>query len=172
LTAEFFASPTWSILYTSFGQVSNLLSLPIWIVSFTLLYFDSRVRKEAYDLDLIAREINPGFYWQPTAQPAPFAYQSHPQSVSVRTPVQTSPLGLAGYRPPPPQTKAPSPESLSLSPEELPHTFRLDAENVNAQDTSESPLHSDGVVSASCTACGAPLLPGASFCLNCGSTPQ
>ena len=74
LTPEFFVGPTWSILYTSFGQISNLLSLPIWIVSFTLLYFDSRVRKEAYDLDLIAREINPGFMRQPTIQPSAFGY--------------------------------------------------------------------------------------------------
>ncbi len=75
LNAEFFVGPTWSILYTSFGQISSLLSLPIWIVSFTLLYFDSRVRKEAYDLDLVAREINPGFVWQPTIQPSAFGYQ-------------------------------------------------------------------------------------------------
>src|SRR6185295_13428408 len=96
LTPEFFTSPAWSILYTSFGQISNLLSLPIWIVSFTLLYFDSRVRKDAYDLDLIAREINPGFMWQPTMQPAAFGYQMRTHSAGGREYVQTSPLGLAG----------------------------------------------------------------------------
>ncbi len=105
LTTEFFTSPTWSILYTSFGQLSNLLSLPIWIVSFTLLYFDSRVRKEAYDLDLIAREINPGFFWQPPER-------SH-----------------AGQ---------------------------------GLRDSKQA-------MSETCGTCGATLLPGASFCMNCGS---
>src|SRR5438876_10149411 len=96
LSAEFFLGPTWSVLYTSFGQISSLLSFPILIVSFTLLYFDSRVRKEAYDLDLIAREINPGFIWQPTVQPSAFGYQIPAQFNRGRAYVQTSPLGLAG----------------------------------------------------------------------------
>jgi hypothetical protein len=45
LTQDFFSSTTWTIFYLAFKDVSSLLSLPIWIVSFTLLYFDSRVRK-------------------------------------------------------------------------------------------------------------------------------
>ena len=167
LTAEFFASPTWSILYTSFGQVSNLLSLPIWIVSFTLLYFDSRVRKEAYDLDLIAREINPGFYWQPPVQPGPFGYQVQMQSPLSRVPVQTSPLGLAGYRPTQKQTEPASPEGPAhTEAEELREKFQRAAESLNAQETDES---APGSAGATCTACGASLLPGASFCMNCGS---
>ncbi|HKP85049.1 MAG TPA: zinc ribbon domain-containing protein [Blastocatellia bacterium] len=88
----FYSSSTWNVFYTSFKDVSSLLSLPIWIVSFTLLYFDSRVRKEAYDVELLAREVAPGFYWQPApvAQPA---FAGHTQN---RAYVQTSPLGLGG----------------------------------------------------------------------------
>jgi hypothetical protein len=169
LSAEFFLGPTWSVLYTSFGQISNLLSLPIWIVSFTLLYFDSRVRKEAYDLDLIAREINPGFNWQP-AQPSAFGYQTPMQYNREREYVQTSPLGLAGYRPPPrsalpdPQTSAPQagPEGLR---DEIPGATSLESPG----DTAPVVVGQEGTGNITCRACAAPLLPGASFCMTCGS---
>src|ERR1044072_9155043 len=92
----FFSSSTWNVFYTSFKDVSSLLSLPIWIVSFTLLYFDSRVRKEAYDIELLAREGAPGYIWQ--APPAFAGYSPRGEYV------HTSPLGLGGYsRPAPPQ---------------------------------------------------------------------
>ena len=168
LTSEFFVGPTWSILYTSFGQISNLLSLPIWVVSFTLLYFDSRVRKEAYDLDLIAREVNPGFIWQPTIQTSAFGYQMPRQFGSEREYVQTSPLGLAGYRPPPVRAEAESPESVPQSENEtLRDKFQRAAENLS---TSESTATSrpEAANEAICAECGASLLPGASFCMNCG----
>src|SRR5262249_25549262 len=67
LSIELVFGSSWNIVYTSFSQLSNLLCLPIWFICFTLLYFDSRVRKEAYDIELLAREVNPGFYWQPQA---------------------------------------------------------------------------------------------------------
>jgi hypothetical protein len=93
LSIEMVFGSSWNIVYTSFSQLSSLLCLPIWFISFTLLYFDSRVRKEAYDLELLAREVNPGFYWQP--QPAVMGYQMN----WGRSYVQTSPLGLAGWQP-------------------------------------------------------------------------
>lgn len=158
LTAEFFVSPGWSIVYTSFRDISGLLSLPIWIVSFTLLYFDSRVRQEAYDVDLLAREINPGFYWQPTVQTSAFGYQM-PTHPGQRTFVQTSPLGLAGYRSP----QAPQTQTES---EQLREKFERAAESLNA---SEGVRNADDVHSATCKTCGVSLVPGASFCMNCGS---
>ena len=101
------ASPILSILYTSFSEVSRMLALPIWVVSFTLLYFDSRVRKEAYDIELLAREVGPGYIWQ-APQPA-FAGYYPPREY-----VQTSPLGLGGYyRPTPPQPLQPPQPPLS-----------------------------------------------------------
>jgi hypothetical protein len=66
--SDWLTNPAWSALYTAFSQLSNLLVLPIWITALTLLYFDSRVRKEGYDVELLAREIAPGFFWQPVAQ--------------------------------------------------------------------------------------------------------
>ena len=169
LNAEFFAGATWSILYSSFGQISNLLSLPIWIVSFTLLYFDSRVRQEAYDLDLIAREINPGFYWQPT-MPA----LAGSQSAQGRAFVQTSPLGLAGYPSQHPREVASPEAALDPMTKDLPETLRHPEEMQTAGggwNGAREPEEEDAI-SAKCNTCGAPLLAGASFCMNCGSLPR
>jgi hypothetical protein len=168
LNAEFFAGSTWSILYTSFGQISNLLSLPILIVAFTLLYFDSRVRQEAYDVDLIAREINPGFYWQPTMpSPAP-GYQF----AQGRAFVQTSPLGLAGYPPSWQPTEASPEDAWHTAADESPDSASQPDERVTSNDEWSGRRDSDDATSTKCNACGAPLLAGASFCMNCGSLPQ
>jgi hypothetical protein len=155
LNAEFFVSPGWTIVYTSFRDISGLLSLPIWIVSFTLLYFDSRVRQEAYDVDLLAREINPGFYWQPPTETSAFGYQM-PLQTGQRSFVQTSPLGLAGYRPPQPQTDS----------EQLLEKFDRAAESLSS---SENPGTPEEGQPATCSTCGASLVPGARFCMNCGT---
>ena len=40
-------------------QFSSFLVVPVWAISYTLLYFDSRVRKEGYDVDLLARRLAP-----------------------------------------------------------------------------------------------------------------
>lgn len=97
VSESFFAGQSWNAIYGACSQVSNLLVFPIWIISLTLLYFDSRVRKEAYDLELLAREIAPGFYWQPPAPAAASGYQGASFAGGGREFVQTSPLGLAGY---------------------------------------------------------------------------
>ena len=144
-----------------------MLSLPIWIVSFTLLYFDSRVRKEAYDLDLIAREINPGFVWLPAVQPSAFGYQMPAQFDPGRAYFQTSPLGLAGYRPL--QKRTETEYKPRAEPEELRDKFQRAAEGLRGSDEIEGALSSEGATAAACTACGASLLPAASFCMNCGS---
>lgn len=156
LNAEFFASPGWTVVYTSFSDISGLLCLPIWIVSFTLLYFDSRVRQEAYDVDLLAREINTGFYWQPTVRPSAFGYQAPLQS-GQRTFVQTSPLGLAGYQPPRPPTEE----------GQLREKFQRAAESLNPTEGASSAVDAQPVT---CEKCGAPLVPNARFCMNCGNT--
>ena len=101
VSEEFFSSNSWNAIYGACSQVSNLMVLPIWIISLTLLYFDSRVRKEAYDLELLAREIAPGFYWQPVAELAVAGFQTPVGATREREYTQTSPLGLAGFGRPP-----------------------------------------------------------------------
>jgi len=174
LTPEFLVSPIGSVLYTSFRDISGLLSLPIWVVSFTLLYFDSRVRREAYDVDLLAREINPGFYWQPAAQASAFGYQMPVQAGSRRAWVQTSPLGLAGYRPPPPHPESspsePAIEARTES-EELRDKFERAARSLTEPQelrSTDSATISETEL-ARCKRCGATLVAGARFCMSCGA---
>lgn len=69
------------------SQFSGFLVVPVWAVSFTLLYFDNRVRKEGYDVDLLFRRLPPA--------PA-FAYQGHS-------------VALPGQHPPGPQAAQPGP---------------------------------------------------------------
>jgi hypothetical protein len=131
--------------------------LPIWIVSFTLLYFDSRVRKEAYDLELLAREVSPGFYWQPVARPPVFGYYQHPGFAYQRAYVQTSPLGLAGYMPPPAPLPVLQPQQTIFPPPPV------------AENLQQGPDRAAVDAAASlCSNCGAALQPGAQFCIQCG----
>jgi len=150
-TAEFFMSPGWTIVYSSFRDIASLLSLPIWIVSFTLLYFDSRVRKEAYDLELLAREVAPGFYWQPTVQ-TPFGYTTPTSFTQGRAYLQTSPLGLAGF-------------GREITPV-LREQVALAVQPV--EESEPGPVEAG----ESCATCGAELQPGASFCMVCGKTVE
>jgi hypothetical protein len=48
-------SPTWySIGYEVILQCSHILLAPIWMLGFSLLYVDERVRHEGYDIELMA----------------------------------------------------------------------------------------------------------------------
>lgn len=105
----FLESALWQGVSVAFGQLSYLLVLPVWVVSFTLLYFDNRVRKEAYDIELLVRDISPGFYWTPVVQQSAFGYHMPAPAGPGRSPVQTSPLSLAGYGARNPQTAFRSP---------------------------------------------------------------
>jgi hypothetical protein len=170
LTAEFMVSPTWNILYASFNQLANLLCLPIWIISYTLLYFDSRVRKEAYDLELLAREVNPGFYWQPQRQTMIMGYQVPYATNAGRQYVQTSPLGLAGWRPPPDN-------SGNVIPNNKPTPTVLPVQSAPPPLAGQPVVPSQGVEIpelgansiASCKQCLTPFEPEARFCMRCGA---
>ena len=162
LSTGFFASPGWNVVSAALNQISNLLVLPIWIVSFTLLYFDSRVRKEAYDLELLAREVSPGFYWQPVARPPVSGYYPQPGFGYQRTYVQTSPLGLAGYMPPPAPPVV-QPQQTILPPP--PINEQQEPGVSNESRTSGAMVDRD---SSLCWNCGAALQTGAQFCTQCG----
>ena len=164
LTPDFFIRPSWTILSSAFTQVANILSLPIWITALTLLYFDNRVRKEGYDVELLARSVHvettlfePA--WAPAGmQPAAFGYRV-PASATGRVFVQTSPLGLAGYgadRPKPPPVGGVSPPSS----EQPPQT----AEAAVIRGTTDG----GDQESRSCARCQTPLPPGGRFCHICG----
>jgi hypothetical protein len=158
-SVEFVLTPAGGAIYSAFNHTANLLSLPIWIVSFTLLYFDNRVRKEGYDMELLAREVAPGFRWQ-----APMPHPAQPwgpfvPGASPRVFMQTGPLGLGGYPPPRPEPQTapatplfPGPQPLSEGPA-----------------TPVLPPAVTGPAAGICQRCGLELQPGALFCIRCGS---
>ena len=192
LSTEYFLSPGWNVIYGAFNQISNLLVLPIWIVSFTLLYFDTRVRKEAYDLELLAREVAPGFFWRPVARPPVFGYYPQPGYAYPRPFVQTSPLGLAGYMHPPSRPPAPRPviqpqqtgpprdpltqgqqqgyQPIVPSLNPTPQANVQTAGQQEARPSTEAQVSEATVDRASslCWNCGAELQSGAQFCIQCG----
>lgn len=93
--------PLWfSITYQTLTQVSEILIAPIAMLGFTLLYLDSRVRKEGFDVELLANRLMP-----PT--PQMMARQMTPQPLFFTSPIITQPsgsivpsiLGLNDYMP-------------------------------------------------------------------------
>jgi hypothetical protein len=46
-------------IYGGVTQFASFLLVPVWAIAFTLLYFDSRIRKEGYDVDLLVRRLAP-----------------------------------------------------------------------------------------------------------------
>src|SRR5215470_11730784 len=98
--------PVWySIAWQTVTQLSEILLMPIFMIGCTLLYLDSRVRKEGFDVELLANRT----LGQPP-QPPPL-YSSAPQQAFApqfqsQEPFATSILGLGlndyGAAPPSP----------------------------------------------------------------------
>ena len=94
--------PFWfNIAYQTLAQVSEIVIAPIAMLGFTLLYLDSRVRKEGFDVELMANRLLP-----PTPEMVRQTWQ--PQTVFFTAPVNASPvssvpsiLGLNDYTPSP-----------------------------------------------------------------------
>src|SRR5215211_2579183 len=49
--------PVAAVLYTIVNTLSSLITLPLFAAVLTVLYFDLRVRKEGFDLQLLARGV-------------------------------------------------------------------------------------------------------------------
>jgi hypothetical protein len=49
--------PWYDIAWQTVGQLSEILLMPIFMIGCTLLYLDSRVRKEGFDVELLANRI-------------------------------------------------------------------------------------------------------------------
>jgi hypothetical protein len=169
-TEELFTNPLLSVVYTAFQDISSLLALPLWSISFTLLYFDNRVRKEAYDVELLARDVAPGLHWQPTVRESAFGYQMAAVSAHERAYVQTSPLGLAGrmhYQREVARAERLQPVAASAPPtSDKTPSLALDGEapmvSTGSQtESTDRPL-------ATCTSCGTQTREITRFCSECG----
>jgi len=114
-------NPFWFIIaYQTLAPVSEILIAPVAMLGLTLLYLDSRVRKEGFDVELLANRLMPPTpqMMRPTPQMA-----SRPQVASFSAPVRTrsafpSILGLNDYTPIGPPTGRNSAEPLPAPVEE------------------------------------------------------
>jgi hypothetical protein len=82
------------------GVLGSMISTPFTAAFVTVLYFDLRVRKEGFDLQLLAERIG-------LAPPAEGGFRPGPESAGFSAPVYTGPQ--PPYWPPPPGWK-PAPE--------------------------------------------------------------
>jgi hypothetical protein len=91
--------PSWSVMILGrlLESIGQILSAPILMIAFTLLYYDSRIRQEAFDLEMMAQNLG--------VSPGPSA----PSQPSPKT------------RPTPPRPTAPAP--AQARPADPPRTF-------------------------------------------------
>ncbi len=62
--------PAWyQITYSVLVTLSSILLTPVWMLGFSLLYVDERVRHEGYDIELLAAQQLPEIPDQPVASP-------------------------------------------------------------------------------------------------------
>ncbi len=68
-------NPAYRILGTVMGQLAQIVSVPFGSIAFTLLYYDGRIRQEAFDLEMMAQNL--GVSTSPSS-PSEIATPSHP----------------------------------------------------------------------------------------------
>jgi len=96
-------SPWYNIAWQTVAQLSEILLMPIFMIGCTLLYLDSRVRKEGFDVELVANRTlaqppAPGPLYPPAPQwTAPQWTPAPPERGSFAHSI----LGLDGYSPEP-----------------------------------------------------------------------
>lgn len=184
--------PFWFITaQQTISQVSEILIAPIAMLGFTLLYLDSRVRKEGFDVELLANRLIPATPRMIQQQAAP--QQAAPQPAFFTPPATSqsafpSILGLNDYAPirqttidaspPTPPEQAPIPEQL---PE--PATAEIASAEVAAVSTETQPpilpetipaqveaeAAPAGVFQRTCHWCGTDAGGEDRFCRVCGS---
>jgi hypothetical protein len=92
-----------AVFYTIVNTLSSLITLPLMASVLTVMYFDLRVRKEGFDLQLLARGVGQD----------ESAYATSPQAVG-----EASGLGGGGFAPPTPP--APPAQSGGFAPPQAP----------------------------------------------------
>jgi hypothetical protein len=86
--------PSWPVMILGklLESIGQILSAPILMIAFTLLYYDSRIRQEAFDLEMMAKNlgVSPG----PSApsQPSPKTRPTPPRSTAP-APAHARPAG-------------------------------------------------------------------------------
>jgi hypothetical protein len=110
--------PAMAILNGVAGGIAQIVSIPFVSIPFTLLYYDGRIRKEAFDLEMMARNLGaPGRPAGPEAGMAPIPGVSAPMG---RPAGPGAPKARMGQPPSAPARPAPGPEETPLVPPTAP----------------------------------------------------
>jgi hypothetical protein len=176
--------PLWySIAWQTVTQLSEILLMPIFMIGCTLLYLDSRVRKEGFDVELLAnRTLAP----PPAAAPiyaSPAPQQEFADASSWSTPSILG-LNLNEYRPAPSDSSSAAPDALPVNGPVAGDqavefaaaetaTINPNVEGVIATGAPSQPVSPDAAVAESarksCQWCGTQANVEDRFCRVCGS---
>jgi hypothetical protein len=169
--------PFWySVSQQTISQLSEILLMPVMMLGFTLMYLDARIKREGFDVDLLAGR---------RLAPLPANAQ---MSVSMPTPEPAiapvpSILGLSDYRPrgnfwPTPLSET-APEATSeIASDTKADTDPASSETESPQPAQENmsastvPVQPGAAVVRVCTRCGASIFDPESadrFCRICGT---
>jgi hypothetical protein len=87
-----------AILSKAVESLSQILSTPLMMIAFTLMYYDSRIRQEAFDLEMMAQNLGA----MPDQAPAPVsqAIRATPPPVSTPAPAGLQARPANSPRPP------------------------------------------------------------------------
>ena len=179
LTAEMLAQPWWTAVFTAINQLSEMLIMPILMISITLLYFDNRVRKEGYDLELLTIGLQSApsqFQWKPAPSPVFTPYTvlglNQPYAAGVAVPASPVPAHTAPAPGSWPPSILPGRGATSIGPLSPTQIYRPTMAPMGPI-TSPVGLPITGADSQPanvplCPQCKAPIEPAYKFCQMCG----
>lgn len=149
-------APLWfNIAQQTLAQVGEILIAPIVLLGFTLLYLDTRVRKEGFDVELLANRVLPTAEYTPVTEPA-VEYQARTISWDETPSAHEDAAGSESAR----SSDYPTGEFAEVVP--------LTTSPV-APATQPAPLAENELIGLRfCSACGTPAEPQRVFCSNCG----
>ena len=107
-----------AVLFTIVNTLSSLITLPLFAAVLTIIYFDLRVRKEGFDLQLLARGVGSDAPTSPESVGASSGLGGEPQGGGFAPPAPGG--GFAPPQAPPSSTPAPSAPAPPAQPEERP----------------------------------------------------
>lgn len=152
-------APLWfNIAQQTLSQVGEILIAPIVLLGFTLLYLDTRVRKEGFDVELLANRVLPAAEYTP--KPVPVAEYSARAISWAEAPsgsvLEQQPEVGTAFAP-----VQPTGDFAEVVP--LAGPLPEPAVQPTVPPTSDQPL---GL--RFCSACGTPAEPQRIFCSSCG----
>jgi hypothetical protein len=159
--------PLWfTIAQQTLTQLAEILIAPIVLLSFTLLYLDSRVRKEGFDIEMLAnRVLPPARYEQRAAVPPPAPVEPTP----VYRPAIDWSEELAQELEAEAQVEAAVPAPpVETPPQPAPLPFIEISETATIPLTPVVAAHASETAARFCANCGTAANERARFCSSCG----